>query len=304
MSKNTFIIIFIFVIYLVFSYTVWPDQKSNVNDGFGEYVLVTAGEFEMGDSFNEGNSDEIPVHTVYLDAYYIGKYKVTNGEYLKFIKEGGYLDADFWTAGGFGRFGQKPVHWDEKKYKGGGIPGNENYPVVGISWFEAVAYCCWLSEKSGEIYRLPTEAEWEKAARGVEKRRYAWGNSIDKTCTNYDSGKNREEMRLSPVGYYDGSIRNGLKTLSNASPCGAYDMTGNTSEWCLDWYGRTYYAESQVRNPQGPDTGPGRVLRSAGYIDSAYYQRTASRHKRGAHIKSFTTGFRWVRSYPGNRKDQ
>ena len=156
MSKNTFNLIFIFVICMVFSYAVSHDQKNRVNDGFGEGVLVAAGEFEMGDSFNEGNSDEIPVHIVYLDAYYIGKYKVTNEEYLKFIKEGGYSDADFWTAGGFGRFGQKPAHWDEKKYKGGGIPGNENYPVVGVSWYEAVAYCNWLSKKTGKIYRLPT----------------------------------------------------------------------------------------------------------------------------------------------------
>jgi formylglycine-generating enzyme required for sulfatase activity len=289
---------------LILAIAVCTGQKTKINDGYGDYVLVPAGEFEMGDIFDEGHSDEIPVHTVYLDAYFIGKYKVTNQEFEKFIEDNGYKNPDYWISGGFGQYGPIPEHWNEEKYKGGGIPGNEDYPVVGISWFEAMAYCRWLSEKTGNTYRLPTEAEWEKAARGTGKRRYAWGNAIDETYTNYDSGKKREEMSLTPVGFYDGGIRNGKKNHSNASPYGAFDMTGSTSEWCLDWYGRDYYSVSPSRNPQGPDTGQSRVMRSAGYIDSAYYQRTASRHKRGAHAKSFASGFRCVREFEGVRKNQ
>jgi formylglycine-generating enzyme required for sulfatase activity len=278
-------------------------QETKLNDGYGEYVYVEAGEFAMGDLFNEGHSDEIPVHQVYLDAYYIGKYKVTNGEYRRFIEAGGYETPRYWIEGGFGEFGPVPAHWMSVEYFGGGLPGNENYPVVGISWYEAMAYCSWLSGETGYRYRLPTEAEWEKAARGSGKRRYPWGNEIDKTRTNYDWGNERGVMRLTPVGFYDGSLRHGVETKSNASPYGAYDMCGLTSEWCLDWYAVNYYHYSQKKNPKGPPEGSSRVLRSAGYIDSAYYQRAAGRHKKGAHTKSFTTGFRWVRG-TGTQMDE
>ncbi len=278
-------------------------QGTNLNDGYGEYVFVEAGEFEMGDLFNEGHSDEIPVHQVYLDDYYIGKYKVTNGEFKRFIQAGGYNSARYWTAGGFGNFGPVPAHWMSVEYFGGGLPGTGNYPVAGISWYEAAAYCSWLTEVTGHTYRLPTEAEWEKAARGTEKRRYSWGNEIDKSRTNYDWGNARGTMQLTPVGFYDGTPRNGFETKSNASPYGAYDMCGLTSEWCLDWYDADYYEYSPMHNPQGPPEGSSRVLRSAGYIDSAYYQRVAGRHKKGAHTKSFTTGFRWVREPDTQKND-
>jgi len=278
-------------------------STSVINDGFGDYLLVPAGEFSMGDHFNEGHSDEIPVHKVYLDAYYIGKYKVTNKEYSKFIHAGGYDESSYWSGESLGQFGTEPELWNIKEHFGGGLPGNDNYPVVGISWFEAQAYCRWLSQKTGNIYRLPTEAEWEKAARGLEPRRYAWGDEIDSSYSNYDSGQNREQMGLTPVGYYNGSDRSGFKTSDNVSPYGAYDMTGNTFEWCSDWYGRAYYATAASRNPLGPATGSSRVLRSAGYIDSAYYQRAASRHKRGAHLKNHATGFRCVREHSPGRQD-
>jgi len=277
--------------------------KTVVNDGHGDYLRISGGEFLMGDSFDDGNSDEIPVHTVALDTYYIGKYKVTNLEYGNFLKAGGYNSPEYWAAGGFDEYGRAPAHWDDAAHKGGGIPGNENYPVVGVSWFEAAAYCRWLSLETAQIYRLPTEAEWERAARGTDQRRYAWGNEIDKSRTNYDYGMDRTDMRLKPVGNYDGSLRDGLQTKDNAAPCGAYDMTGNTFEWCADFYGLTYYSVSPTLNPQGPETGRSRILRSAGYIDSAYYQRAASRHKRGAHVKSHATGFRCVREDSAGRND-
>jgi formylglycine-generating enzyme required for sulfatase activity len=268
-----------------------------LNDGHGDYVLVPEGEFMMGDNFDEGNADEIPVHTVYLDAYYIGKYKVTNGEYGKFIDDGGYVLSEYWSAGGFGEYGNEPEHWNSMKDRGGGIAGHENYPVVGVSWFEAMAYCRWLSSKTGKNYRLPTEAEWEKAARGTDQRRYAWGNEIDKSYANYDHGQDRNTMSLRPVGFYDGSMRDGFRIKDNASPYGAFDMTGNVSEWCFDWYDMEYYSRSPVENPKGPGSGSSRVLRAGGYVDSAYYQRAAGRHKMGAHFKSYKTGFRCVREY-------
>ncbi|MFC1564979.1 formylglycine-generating enzyme family protein [candidate division KSB1 bacterium] len=265
------------------------------NDGYGEYVLVPAGEFQMGDNFNEGNSDEIPVHTVFLDEYYIGKNKVTNSEYMKFINDGGYEDPEFWSAGGFGEYGSEPEYWNNYKYRGGGIAGNENLPVIGVSWFEAAAYCSWLSAQTGQTYRLPTEAEWEKAARGTLQHRYPWGNEIDRHHANYDYGGNREGYSLSPCGYYNGITYGDFRTNDNASPYGAYDMAGNISEWCNDWYDHKYYSYSPEKNPMGPDSGSSRVLRCGGYVDSAYYQRAASRHKMGAHYKSYKSGFRCVR---------
>jgi len=291
--KNTLLCIILLSATAVFCSEAPPP----VNDGYGDYLLVSAGEFLMGDNFNEGNSDEIPVHKVYLDAYYIGKYKITNGDYKKFMEDGGYSNADYWTADGFGEYGSEPEFWHSPHDKGGGTDGSDNYPVVGVSWFEAMAYCVWLSEKTGHTYRLPTEAEWEKAARGADQKRYAWGNEIDKYHANYDYGQERNTMVLTPVGYFDGSSRDGFNTDNNASPYGAYDMTGNVSEWCLDWYDMEYYSYSPEKNPRGPDAGDSRVLRGGGYVDSAYYQRMAQRHKTGAHFKGYKTGFRCVREH-------
>jgi formylglycine-generating enzyme required for sulfatase activity len=144
------------------------DRESGrrVNDGHGDYVFVPAGEFLMGDNYEEGNPREGPAHPVYLDSYYIGADEVTNAEYARFIDDEGYEDRAYWTAGGFGSFAV-PRYWNDPAHRGGGIPGNEQFPVCGVNWFEANAFCAWLSAKTGETYRLPTEAEWEKAARGT-----------------------------------------------------------------------------------------------------------------------------------------
>ncbi|MCP4725564.1 MAG: formylglycine-generating enzyme family protein [bacterium] len=267
----------------------------SVNNGYGEYLIVPAGEFLMGDNFDEGNSDEIPVHKVYLDAYYIGQNKITNYEYNRFISDNGYTTEIYWEAGEFGEHGSEPDFWRNFEYRGGGVSGNDNYPVVGVSWFEAMAYCSWLSVKTGYTYRLPTEAEWEKAARGTTQYRFPWGNEIDETYARYDYGGSRKSYSIAPVGYYNGMAYGRLITKNNASPFGAYDMAGNISEWCLDWYDHKYYRASPETDPKGPDSGSSRVLRCGGYVDSAYYQRAASRHKMGAHFKSYKTGFRCVR---------
>ncbi|MCW8985369.1 MAG: formylglycine-generating enzyme family protein [Thermoanaerobaculales bacterium] len=266
-----------------------------VDEGYGEFLLVPSGEFLMGDNFDEGHSDEIPVHAVDLDGFYIARHKTTNAAYKRFMDAGGYRTAGYWQAGGFGECGEAPDFWSDADRRGGGIAGNGQYPVVGVSWFEAAAYCSWLSAETGALYRLPTEAEFEKAARGLGQTRYPWGNEIDPSYASFDSGEPRDSLRLTPVGYFNGEVRGGLRTNDNASPFGAYDMAGNTSEWCSDWYGRDYYSRSPASNPKGPDSGVSRVLRSAGYIDSGYYQRSASRHKRGAHLKGHSTGFRCVR---------
>jgi formylglycine-generating enzyme required for sulfatase activity len=152
-----------------------------------------------------GDDNEKPVHPVYLPEYRIGKYPVVNAEYKRFLDETGY---------------PAPPDWNEGNYPS----GKANHPVVTVTWRDAVAYCRWLSQKTGKTYRLPTEAEWEKAARGTDGREYPWGNSFDPArCNSFDeSGIGT----TTPVGIYP----------DGASPCGAMDMAGNVWEWCQSLY--------------------------------------------------------------------
>ncbi len=285
----TTILIFVFGIAFLAGQTV-------VNDGYGDYVFVPAGRFLMGDNFDEGDPDEVPVHSVTLDAYYIGKYKITNGEYKKFVDDGGYSKPEYWEAGGLGEYGSEPRHWRDERFHGGGLQGNERFSVVGVSWYEAVAYCRWLSARTGHTYRLPTEAEWEKAARGTDQRRYAWGDRIDGSYANYEHSDDPYERGMTPVGFYDRGVHDGFVTHDNASPYGAYDMIGNVWEWCSDWYGgSTYYQNSPPKNPRGPESGSSRILRAGGWVDSAYYQRAANRNSSFPENRNPIQGFRCVR---------
>jgi formylglycine-generating enzyme required for sulfatase activity len=135
------------VIVITFALLIWQfldndDIKditvNTMNEGYGEYLLVPAGRFSMGDNYDEGNPRERPVHTVYLDSYYIGEYEVTNEEYNKFIQDGSYEKEEYWSRGGFGMF-TEPLYWNDSALNGGGLHGNEKFPVVGVSWFEARA---------------------------------------------------------------------------------------------------------------------------------------------------------------------
>jgi formylglycine-generating enzyme required for sulfatase activity len=159
-------------------------QPRVVDDGFGEYVLVPAGSFRMGDASSEGWPRERPAHLVDLDAYYIGKLEISNREWRKFREDAGYDDPKFWPGGRVVPRDQIP-YWTQPNNHGGGTSGSDSYPVLGVNWDAAVAYCNWLSAETGKKYRLPTEAEWEKAARGTDGRRYPWGNTIDRALANY-----------------------------------------------------------------------------------------------------------------------
>lgn len=142
------------------------DFPKIINEGFGEFLLVPAGAFKMGDNFGDGESRERPVHRVYLDAFYIAKYEVTNGDWKKFQADPGYENPQIWPDQRIVPKDQSP-YWNQANNHGGGTPNSENYPVIGINWDAATAYCKWVSLKTGQKYRLPTEAEWEKAARGT-----------------------------------------------------------------------------------------------------------------------------------------
>src|SRR5215831_14403786 len=210
-----------------------------VNDGHGDFLYVPAGPFRMGDNFGDGMTRERPVHTVDLDAFYIGRFEITNADWKSFRDDPDYDDASLWPGGRIIAKTQIP-YWTQANNHGGGTPDTDNYPVLGVNWDGATAYCNWLSKKTGKKYRLPTEAEWEKAARGTDQRRFPWGNTIDHNTARYTTDSAFETAM--PVGYYDGSKHGDGQTHNNASPYGALDMAGNVMEWCQDWYSRTYYS--------------------------------------------------------------
>ncbi len=222
-------------------------------------VLVEAGKFTRG---SEEDKDEKPVRQIYLDEFMMGKYPVTNQEFRAFIDDKGYETKDYWTSEGW-QWRQKenisgPRYWHDRQWNG------PNFPVVGVSWYEAAVYANWLTKKTGNRYYLPTEAQWEKDARGSRGFRYPWGDTLDKNKWNSDEcGRNR----TGPVGIFP----------SGKSPYGCMDMAGNVLEWCSDWYGEKYYKESSSKNPSGPSFGSDRVLRGGGWVLVAPNCRAAFR---------------------------
>ncbi len=237
-------------------------------------VLVKAGMFMRGSS---EYSDEKPQREIYLGDFWIGKYPVTNEEFKEFVDDGGYDRKEFWAKEGWqwreeGKI-YEPQYWHDRKLNG------PNFPVVGISWFEAEAYANWLCKRTGHRYRLPTEAEWEKAARGTDGFKYPWGEVFDRNlCNSDESGLHR----TSPVGIYP----------KGKSPYGCFDMAGNIEEWCFDWYNDKYYANCSDRNPKGPSDGTYRVFRGGSWNNTARICRSAYRSFIDPRGRSRDLGFR------------
>jgi formylglycine-generating enzyme required for sulfatase activity len=216
-------------------------------------VYVPEGEFIMG---SDERSDEQPEHIVYLDAFYIDKTEVTNAQYRKCV-EAGACYKPFNT-----------IYYDKADYA--------QHPMVYVGWNDADAYCGWAGK------RLPTEAEWEKAARGTDGRTYPWGEGID--CDHAQYSECGE--RTVPVGSKPKGV----------SPYGALDMAGNVYEWVADWYEEDYYSQSPGRNPPGPDSGKGPVLRGGAWGVEANYVRCATRRFRYyPDTRSDYVGFRCAR---------
>ena len=232
----------------------------------GEMVLVPAGTFNMGCNRRvDGHcdSDESPWHAVNLDAFYIDRFETTNAQYSECVKA--------------------KVCRPGRKYPGFDSP---DQPVAGVSWDDADAYCRWAGK------RLPSEAQWEKAARGAEGRVYPWGNracgcqcAIQENRQLYGCGKETTW----PVG----SAPAGL------SPCGAEDMAGNVWEWVSDWYDAKYYAVSPAMNPAGPAAGKQKSRRGGGFANIANYLRASDRTPADPEVVSNSTGFRCAAPAPG-----
>ncbi len=230
-------------------------------------IYIPKGEFTMGS--NDGASDEKPVHNVYLDGYFIGKYEVTNRQYKKFCDAAGHsYPPNPGFSGMSDYFNNYPDH-----------------PVVEVSWDDVIAYCGWAG------LRLPTEAEWEKAARGTDARKYPWGNSEPdaggRYRANYDPGNYTEDgyRYTSPVGSFSKGI----------SPYGCFNMAGNVWEWCSDWYDEDYYSSSSRRNPEGSPSGACRVYRGGSWFFYARPIRSACRHRLPPGHWSSSLGFRVAR---------
>lgn len=224
-------------------------------------VLIPAGIFPMG-AGEEGDFDEQPQRIIFLSAYYIDQYEVTNKAYKRFatmLKR---------------KLPEVPVFEDDvERLKG------DNLPVVGVTWLDATAYCKWADN------RLPTEAEWEKAARGTIPRKWPWGDQFDERRVN-SRGDGDAFKYTSPIG----SFENGR------SYYGLYDMAGNVSEWVADWYDQFYYKEAPFENPKGPeqpDINRVLVYRGGSYMSNANDLR-ASKRFGGAHPNrgESTVGFR------------
>jgi len=225
-------------------------QTITASDG-SPMVLIPAGPFTMGS--DSGGNDEQPVRTVTLDAFYIDQYEVTNARYSDCVAAGD-CNLPFCTG----------IYND---------PDKVNHPVVCVNWERANTYCEW---RGG---RLPTEAEWEKAARGTDGRIYPWGDTApNETLLNFNH--NVDDTTL--VGSYPDGV----------SPYGVHDMAGNVFEWVADWYNQDYYATVPIHNPQGPYEGDFKVLRGGSW--SGYDARVSNRVSRSPDDFSFLNGFRCV----------
>ena len=230
--------------------------KTLVGDDGREMVLVPEGPFTMGS--NEGDPDEAPEHQVFLNAYYMDRKEVTQAEYERYVK--------------MTKRGKTfvPVFEDDiSKIQ------KPELPAIGMSWADAEAYCKWAGK------RLPSEAEWEKAARGESKRKYAWGTEFETGRANLDGNEDGFQY-LAPPGSFE----------SGRSPYGLYDMTGNIAEWVADSYGEDYYKKTSYRNPKGPEEGNHKIIRGGSWRETPLNARLTKRFQAKMWRTDSTIGIR------------
>jgi formylglycine-generating enzyme required for sulfatase activity len=218
-------------------------------------IEIPAGLFSMGSS--SGQDVEGPVHRVWVDAFAMASTQVTVAEYARFLEATGTAPPPFWNDENF---------------------SSPQQPVVAVSWFDAVAYCSWISALTGSEYRLPTEAEWERAARGGEEgKMFPWGDEAPMSRYNYLA---RWKTGPEPVGQSD---PNGL---------GLFEMCENVHEWCSDWFSPNYYSVSPDNNPQGPDTGARKASRGGSWRHHIKVSRCSARSSIPPEFKYADYGFR------------
>jgi formylglycine-generating enzyme required for sulfatase activity len=239
-------------------FTILLFTVTNNAQSYPQLVKVTGGTFTMGDEHGLGQEDEQPTHQVTLTDFYIGKTEVTVAQYRSYC-----------NATGVSMPEEPSLGW------------NSNDPIVRVSWNDAINYCDWLSEKLDKNITLPTEAQWEFAARGGNKSKgykYAAGRS------------------MATAGWYADNSGNKAHAVAQkkANELGLYDMSGNVWEWCLDWYKSDYYATSPTKNPKNTARSGSRVLRGGSWINKASYCRVANRYSSEPDDRNDSYGFRVV----------
>ena len=296
-----------------------------------DMTYIPGGTFEMGDNLGDGSSDELPVHTVTVNSFYMAKYEITNGQYCDYLNSAqsqgliividgvvyqsgtgttypycdtSAADTESQIAYGRGVFSVQS--------KGGRSMDND--PLVQVSWFGAVAYCNWRSWLEGlkpcynlstwdcdfaqKGYHVPTEAQWELAARGgLSGKRFPWGDTISHSQANYHSSTNYGYDVSLTRGYHptwnDGiyPYTSSVDSLA-ANGYGLHDMAGNLYEWCNDWYSGSYYSSSPSNNPTGPPSGVSRILRGGSWNHDANRSRVAERYGLTPETRGYGHGLR------------
>jgi formylglycine-generating enzyme required for sulfatase activity len=235
------------------------EKTASVQHHERSMAVVPAGEFIMGSA--TGDADEQPVHRVYVEAFSMDRYQVSVGQYAKFLESTSQAAPPDWSIMNKSR--------------------HQNRPVVNVDWADANAYCTWAGK------RLPTEAEWEKAARGTDGRTYPWGNELP---TGFHANMRKEKWSdhwvLSPVGMYE----------EGKSPYGLYDMAGNVWEWVSDWYDPDYYTSSPSKNPTGPLQGHSKVIRGGSWGSGPKDLRSSDRDSHLPSARGMGTGFRCAKT--------
>jgi formylglycine-generating enzyme required for sulfatase activity len=236
-----------------------PEDMASTQYHARSMLVVPAGEFTMGST--TGDADEQPVHQVYVNAFLMDVHQVSVKHYARFLEATHHEVPPDWSIM------NRPQHQDR--------------PVANVDWAEAAAYCTWAGK------RLPTEAEWEKAARGTDGRIYPWGNELP-TQARATSGKEIWSSHTAPSSV--GMLEEGK------SPYGIYDMSGNVWEWVSDWYDQDYYKNSPSKNPTGPSTGEAKVIRGGSWGSGPKDLRAANREVHVPSFRGFGTGFRCAKT--------
>ncbi len=293
MRKICFVVLLMFCSTLIQAKDVMNNYMENTSDLGMFMIYVEGGSFDMGNKKGRKHEhDEENVHQVTLSDFYIGRTEVTIAQFAKFVEETNYVtDSEqnggsyIWDDNNAMMVFRDSVNWRYNE-SGDSIPKSDYsyFPVIYISWRDANEFCCWLSKKTGQLYTLPTEAEWEYAARGGKKSKkfvYSGSNNLESVAWYW----NDSNVKIHPVA---NKVPNEL---------GLFDMSGNAYEWCSDWYADQYPLESQ-ENPQGPENDHQklfrRTIRGGSWVVLAEFCRTTNRDSGDPNLGTSTSGFRVV----------
>ena len=310
-----------------------PAPATQMTDSLGmQLVRIPAGEFLMGSDESPDAlaaafplaererltqlSDEAPVHRVRISRdFWMGAHEVTVGQFRQFVQASGYVPESI--ADGTGAYGFNPNYSAAQSERGDafegrlpryswqdtGFPQSERHPVVNVTWNDAMAMARWLSQREGAAYRLPTEAEWEYAARAGTRTRYPAGDDPALLLASANTFDREAALRWprwrEQAGGSDGQAFTAPVGSFAPNAFGLYDMIGNVWEWCADWYDEDYYARSPAVDPQGPASGSVRVRRGGSWHTWPLYSRVAFRNWNTPETRYVLVGFRLVREMAG-----